>query len=83
MAQPEQQLRYDSPVGRLARAREAERLAKNPPIMNPPPYSAEQMAKLSDLDRIQITYWQKNYPGVPREQIAANLAAGYKNGWLK
>jgi hypothetical protein len=83
MADPELKLKYDTPAGRLLRAREAERLAKNPPITNPAPFTAEQMAKLSDLDRIQISHYARNNPTLSRAQIAANLDAAIRNGWLR
>ena len=68
---------------RRIQALEQKRLAANPPITNPAAFTFEQMAKLSDLDKIQISHWQKNIPGMSRAQIAANIDAGIKNGWLK
>jgi hypothetical protein len=83
LAQPEQKLRYDTPMSRLIQARERERLAKNPPTTNPAPFTLEQMNRLSDLDKIQISHYQKNNPGMSRAQIAAHLDAVIRNGWLK
>jgi hypothetical protein len=75
--------RYDGPISRLTRAREAEKLAKNPPITNPVAFSDEQMAKLSISDRIQISHFQKTNPHMSRAQIAAHIDAAIKNGWLR
>jgi hypothetical protein len=82
MAQPEQKLRYDTPVSRRVEALELERLAKNPAERNPGAYTDAQMARLSDLDKIQISHYQKNNPGMTRAEIAAHLAAAYRNGRL-
>jgi hypothetical protein len=74
---------HDGPLSRLTRIREAQRQAANPPITNPAPFTLEQMNPLSDLDKIQISHYQKNNPGMSRAQIAANIDAAIKNGWLK
>jgi hypothetical protein len=64
-------LKYDTPMSRLIEAREHERLAANPPITDPKPFTLDQMNRLSDLDKIQISHFQKNNPNMSREQCGA------------